>query len=193
MSAELSAAERREMPDQIDALSQRAAAKAREIEAAERQIDELSDDVTAGKPGAKASVLKLSASVSENAIERNAIVNTMTKLQARWDGDAPFRQALADAERRKKCLAAIGISVERAKTVDAKALELVAAIVAHQESLNEPVNLGVEPNVAFQLAPQFWFDHVLVAAGANRFRPDLQRNPGGPNSFEEHTRERMRI
>ncbi|AOG07804.1 hypothetical protein BSY19_2677 [Bosea sp. RAC05] len=193
MTAELSIAERREMPDQIDSLNQRAAAKAREIEAAERQIDDLSADIAAGKAGAKASALKLAALVSETAIERNAIVNTMSKLQARWDADGPFRQSLADAERRKRCLAAVAVSVEKAVAVDQAARDFVAAIVAHQESLNEPVTNGIEPNVAFQLAPQFWFDHVLVAAGARKFRPDLQAQPGGPNTLEEHTRERLRL
>lgn len=133
MNAELTAAERRELPDQISTLSERAAAKAREIEAAEHQIEELSDDVTAGKAGAKAAVLKLTAAVSESSIERNAILNTMAKLQARWDDDQPNRAREAEEARRASAQARAVAFMNTPRELDNKVAEIVQLVLRREE------------------------------------------------------------
>ena len=187
MTAELTAAERRELPDQIGSLSERAAAIAREIETAERAIEDLSDDVTAGKAGAKASVLKLTALVSEAAIERNAILNSMAKLQARWDGDAPARAREAAAARKAKATEiALRIVTPSAK-VDELLAEAVSVCLAERHAAI--AELQEFRDLVDRMPPEVpaVMPTVLAAAGMTKLAPfNYQLSPNGPNHLAEH-------
>lgn len=186
MTAELTAAERRELPDQIGTLSERAAAKASEIERAERQIEELSDDVTAGKAGAKASALKLTAFVSEAAIERNAILNSMAKLEERWKGDAPFREALAVQKRREEARSRALKVLEASDEADAALRAFVAALKKRHdaaEGMRNFIDLTDQRTIPQVNAVM---STALAAAGIREFDSTFQASPAGCNSVAEH-------
>jgi hypothetical protein len=172
--------------DRLDAL-------AAERERVQEDIKVLGDEVAGGVAGARQKALNRADDLRALDIETEAVRRQLAAEEAEYQAEGPARDAEAAAERRTRCLAAIDIALSQARTVDEKARELVTAILEHQASLHAPVAEGVDPHTTHQLLPQYWFDHVLVEAGANMFRPDLQRNPNGANSLEEYTRAHLRV
>ena len=189
----LTETERADLLAKIDGLNQRFVDLEREERDHRASIHSLDEDVANGKPGAKAEAIKLDEKARAARLEIEACERASEAAQRRYKEDEPFRDAERAAERKKHCLAAIKISVDKAKAVDEAARAFVAAIVDHQESLNQPVAFGVDVHATSQLSPQNWFDIVLHAAGAKRFKASLQASPNGPNSLEEWTRNILRV
>ncbi len=193
MMKALTETERADLLAKIDGLNQRVVDLEREERGHRASIHSLDEDVANGKAGAKAEAIKLDEKARAARLEIEACERASEAAQRRYKEDEPFRDAERAAERKKLCLAAIEVSLGKARAVDEAARSFVKAVLDHQESLNKPIEYGVDPAATMRLAPQWWFDHALVAAGASRFRPDLQRSPNGPNTVEEYTRENLRF